>query len=49
MIHAPSSLIEQCREFLKQKGLVVPGQPEFFSNKPHKYAPQYIVAWIMNE
>ncbi|KAF8270747.1 hypothetical protein EI94DRAFT_1698614 [Lactarius quietus] len=37
----------QCEEFLVQKGLVTRGQ--FFSNKPHKYAPQFIVAWILNE
>ncbi|KAF8261883.1 hypothetical protein EI94DRAFT_1541505, partial [Lactarius quietus] len=41
------SLIIQCEEFLVQKGLVTRGQ--FFSNKPHKYAPQFIVAWILNE
>ncbi|KAH9166581.1 hypothetical protein EDB89DRAFT_1857289 [Lactarius sanguifluus] len=49
MIHAPSSLIEQCKGFLRQKKLVGPGDPEFFSDRPHKYAPQFIVAWIMNE
>ncbi|KAH9032486.1 hypothetical protein EDB85DRAFT_1865142 [Lactarius pseudohatsudake] len=49
MIHAPSSLIEQCKGFLTQKKLVGPGDPEFFSDRPHKYAPQFIVAWIMNE
>lgn len=49
MTLVPSSLIEQCKEFLTEKKLVLPGDPEFFSNRPHKYAPQFIVAWIMNE
>lgn len=49
LTHIPSSLIEQCKAFLVQKELVLPGEPEFFSDKPHKYAPQFIVAWIMNE
>ncbi|KAH9012933.1 hypothetical protein EDB85DRAFT_2221837 [Lactarius pseudohatsudake] len=44
-----SRLIEQCKGFLTQKKLVGPGDPEFFSDRPHKYAPQFIVAWIMNE
>ncbi|KAF8264120.1 hypothetical protein EI94DRAFT_1594516, partial [Lactarius quietus] len=45
--HVDSRLITQCEEFLTQKGLVAPGQ--FFSNKPHKHALQFIVAWIINE
>ncbi|KAH9032741.1 hypothetical protein EDB84DRAFT_1438558 [Lactarius hengduanensis] len=40
-------LIAQCTEFLVQTNLVAPS--EFFSDKPHPYAPQFIVAWIMNE
>ncbi|KAH9009450.1 hypothetical protein EDB84DRAFT_1658745 [Lactarius hengduanensis] len=35
-----SRLIEQCKGFLTQKKLVGPGDPEFFSDRPHKYAPQ---------
>ncbi|KAN0135138.1 hypothetical protein V8E53_007029 [Lactarius tabidus] len=40
-------LISQCEEFLDQRELVPRGQ--FFSNRPHKYAPQLIVVWIMKE
>ena len=41
-----SSLINQCEEFIVQKGLLPRGQ--FFSNRPCKYAPELIVAWIMD-
>ncbi|KAI9456702.1 hypothetical protein BJY52DRAFT_1120940 [Lactarius psammicola] len=47
MTRVPSRLIAQCAEFLTRGKIVNPS--EFFSNKPHEYAPQFIVVWIMNE
>jgi hypothetical protein len=41
-------LMKQCEEFLVWKKLVAPEQ-KFFSNKPHKHAPEFIASWIMNE
>ncbi|KAH9026890.1 hypothetical protein EDB84DRAFT_1440026 [Lactarius hengduanensis] len=40
-------LITQCAEFLTRKNIAKPG--EFFSDRPHQYAPHFIVVWIMNE
>ncbi|KAI9446961.1 hypothetical protein BJY52DRAFT_1126212, partial [Lactarius psammicola] len=40
-------LIDQCADFLARTKLVAPS--EFFSGTPPEYAPQFIVAWIMNE
>ncbi|KAN0137547.1 hypothetical protein V8E53_004598 [Lactarius tabidus] len=40
-------LIAQCKEFLIRKKLVPPEQ--FFCERPHRHAPEYIVMWIMDE